>query len=64
MTQPTPDTQKMLDSLRAAVAETLERKRRLGQYAVLWQDGKPVLVGDDAPPQQAGEQYGQDQESY
>nr|WP_298377554.1 hypothetical protein [uncultured Halomonas sp.] len=64
MTQPTPDTQKMLDSLRAAVAETLERKRRLGQYAVLWQDGKPVLVGDDAPPQQAGEQYGQDQETY
>lgn len=64
MTQPTPDTQTMLDSLRAAVAETLERKRRLGQYAVFWQDGKPVLVGDDAPPQQAGEQYGQDQESH
>lgn len=44
-----PDTQEMLDSLRAAVADTLERKRRLGQYAVIWQDGKPVLIGDDAP---------------
>ncbi|MCE8019251.1 hypothetical protein HOP51_03830 [Halomonas sp. MCCC 1A11036] len=49
MTQLSPDTQEMLDSLRAAVAETLERKRRLGHYAVIWQDGKPVLIGDDAP---------------
>ncbi|CUR46200.1 hypothetical protein BN2364_1759 [Alloalcanivorax xenomutans] len=64
MTQLAPDTQEMLDSLRTAVAETLERKRRLGQYAVIWQDGKPVLVGEDAPPQQADEQYGQDQESH
>lgn len=51
MTQLSPDTQEMLDSLRAAVAETLERKRRLGHYAVFWQGGKPVLVGDDAPDQ-------------
>lgn len=48
MTQLPPDTQEMLDSLRAAVAETLERKRRLGQYAVFWQDGKPVFIGEDA----------------
>ncbi|WP_416138242.1 hypothetical protein ACM26W_17465 [Halomonas sp. HK25] len=51
MTQLSPDTQEMLDSLRAAVAETLERKRCLGHYAVIWQDGKPVLVGEDAPEQ-------------
>lgn len=56
MTQPTPDTQTMLESLRDAVAETLERKRRLGQYAVIWQDGKPVLMGDDAPPYQMDDQ--------
>jgi len=56
MTQPTPDTQTMLDSLRDAVSETLERKRRLGQYAVIWQNGKPVLVGDDAPKYQADDQ--------
>jgi hypothetical protein len=34
MTQLSPDTQEMLDNLREAVAEALERKRRLGQYAV------------------------------
>lgn len=51
MTQLTPDTQEMLDSLRAAVSETLERKQRLGHYAVIWQDDKPVLVGEDAPDQ-------------
>ncbi|MYL22620.1 hypothetical protein GLV89_02265 [Halomonas alkaliantarctica] len=49
MTQLSPDTQEMLNSLRTAVAETLERKRRLGQYAVFWQDGKPVFIGEDAP---------------
>ena len=48
---PTPDadTQAMLDSLRHAVAKTLERKRRLGHYAVLWDGKKPVLDGEDAP---------------
>ena len=42
---PTPDadTQSMLDSLRHAVAKPLERKRRLGHYAVLWDGNKPVL---------------------
>lgn len=49
MIQLPPDTQEMLDSLRNAVADALERKRRLGQYAVFWQDGKPVLIGEDAP---------------
>ena len=33
-----------LDALRAAVAEALERKRRLGQYAVIWRDGRAVRV--------------------
>lgn len=60
MTQPTPDTQTMLDSLRDAVSETLERKRRLGQYA----DGKPVLVGDDAPKPQVDEMDDQGRESH
>lgn len=64
MTQLAPDTQEMLDSLRTAVADTLERKRRLGQYAVIWQDGKPVLVGDDAPTKQVDEQDEQGRESH
>lgn len=48
---PDADTQAMLDSLRHAVAKTLDRKRRLGHYAVLWDGNKPVLVGEDAPVQ-------------
>jgi len=48
-----PDSQKMLDNLKAAVAQALEKKKRLGQYAVIWTDGKPVLVGDDAPKKEA-----------
>ena len=44
-----PDTQQMLDSLKQAVAQALEKKKRLGQYAVIWEDGKPVFIGEDAP---------------
>lgn len=38
-----------LDALKRAVAEALERKRRLGQYAVIWREGRPVCIGPDAP---------------
>ena len=48
-----PESQRALDSLRQAVAEALERKRRLGQYAVIWQDGRPVqVIPDEAEPAQ------------
>ncbi|GGD57549.1 hypothetical protein [Lacimicrobium alkaliphilum] len=43
----------MLDTLREAVQQTLERKRKLGEYAVFWQDGKVVFVGEDAPKQES-----------
>ncbi|MFQ6758176.1 MAG: hypothetical protein D9V46_11815 [Deltaproteobacteria bacterium] len=46
---PSPEGQKQLESLRQAVGKTLEKKRRLGQYAVTWKDGKPVVAGEDAP---------------
>lgn len=36
-------------SLEKAATQALERKRRLGHYAVLWKDGKIVLEGEDAP---------------
>lgn len=39
----------LLETLRQSVAKTLEKKRRLGQYAVIWKDGKPVMTGEDAP---------------
>ena len=41
--------QVILDSLQKAVTQALERKRRLGQYAVVCRDGKPVMIGEDAP---------------
>jgi hypothetical protein len=48
-TVPSPEGQKQLETLRQAVAKALDKKRRLGQYAVIWQDGKPVMTGADAP---------------
>ncbi|WP_083250873.1 hypothetical protein [Acidihalobacter aeolianus] len=51
---PSPEAQRQLELLRQAVRNALERKRRLGQYAVIWQDGKPVSVGKDAPRQDSG----------
>lgn len=42
--------EKVRDALQQAVAAELERKRKLGQYAVFWRDGQPVLEGPDAPP--------------
>jgi hypothetical protein len=35
---------KALTALRRAVAKALDRKRRLGQYAVVWRDGRPVRL--------------------
>lgn len=50
-TQPIPSPKALiaLESLRVAVAKALDRKRRLGQYAVMWENGAPVLIGEDAP---------------
>lgn len=44
MNQPSQDSLRILGSLRTAVAKALERKRRLGQYAVIWRDGKVVRL--------------------
>jgi len=59
---PSPETQAMLDCLRLAVTKTLDRKRRLGQYAVLWSEaeGAPIAVGEDAPVQLAARKISQD----
>ena len=43
------DDQRALDALRSAVAEALERKRRLGQYAVIWRDGEAVRIEPEKP---------------
>ena len=44
-----------LECLRVAVEKALDRKRRLGQYAVFWEDGKVILAGPDAPQIENGE---------
>ncbi len=46
---PSPQAQAMLNALQAAVSKNLDKKKRLGQYAVTWQNGRPILAGEDAP---------------
>ena len=46
---PSAQSQAMLQALQAAVAKSLERKQKLGQYAVIWQNGQPLQTGADAP---------------
>lgn len=41
------EDQRVLDALRSAVAEALERKRRLGQYAVIWRNGQAVRINPE-----------------
>lgn len=48
-TVPSEKSKEILKVLMDAVAETLETKRRLGQYAVIWDGKKPVQKGVDAP---------------
>ena len=52
MTQGHEYEAKVLDVLKRAVAEALERKRKLGQYAVVWREGRVVCIGADAPGEQ------------
>lgn len=39
----------VLDVLKRAVAEVLERKRKLSQYAMIWREGRVGCIGPDAP---------------
>ena len=50
---PSPEGQQQLEILRKAVCKALERKRRLGQYAVIWKEGKLVIIGGDAQDQES-----------
>ena len=47
--KPTASGQEILNTLRSVAADTLEKKKRLGQYAVIWDNNKPVLIGEDKP---------------
>jgi len=44
---PSEKSQILLTTLKTAVANALEKKRRLGQYAVVWKNGKPVRLSFD-----------------
>ena len=53
MAPPGKFEEEALAALQRAVTRALERKRRLGQYAVFWKDGRVILDGPDAPAEQA-----------
>jgi len=41
------ENKKMLQSLKSAVAEALEKKRLLGQYAVIWENNRPAIISNN-----------------
>ena len=41
------ETELLIASMQKSVAKALDRKRRLGQYAVIWKDGKIVHLQPD-----------------
>ena len=49
MKKPSEDTQKILETLQKAVNQALDKKKRLGQYAVIWRNNRPVAIGENAP---------------
>jgi len=54
MTDIQKQTKLVKEMLSEAVAEALEKKRRLGQYAVIARDGKPYrLLPDELPATEA-----------
>lgn len=52
MTLYNEEDRKVLESLQKSVNKALDRKRRLGQYAVVWKDGKPFYIGPNSPVEQ------------
>lgn len=45
---PSKEGQIILDSLQKAVSNALDKKRRLGQYAVVWKNGNPSMTNEDS----------------
>jgi hypothetical protein len=52
-TTPSKEASATLTALKRAVKNTLDRKRRLGQYAVVWLDGKPALLDEEVEDRDA-----------
>ena len=55
MTDIQEQAQKVMDSLAKTVREELDRKRRLGQYAVIWRDNKVVRLFEEEEALKQGE---------
>lgn len=53
MTLYNEEDRKVLESLQKSVTKALDRKRRLGQYAVVWKDNKPFYIGPNPPTEQS-----------
>ncbi len=47
MKQPSPLAEKAIASMKKSVAKALDRKQRLGQYAVVWRNGKVIRLQSD-----------------
>lgn len=47
--QPSEQSIIVLNALKQASSNELEKKRRLGQYVVIWENGQIVYKGEDAP---------------
>jgi hypothetical protein len=47
--QPSQESLIVLAALKEAVTKTLEKKRKLGHYAVMWENNQIVYQGEDAP---------------
>ncbi len=52
MTELERRSQKVKELLERAVAEALDKKRRLGQYAVVYENGRTVRIEPDPAPEQ------------
>jgi hypothetical protein len=46
---PSAQSQAIQAALNQAIANALEKKRKLGHYAVMWENNQVVYKGDDAP---------------
>lgn len=44
MNEVTIESSKILESLKHAVENALEKKKRLGQYAIIWEDNAPRKI--------------------
>jgi len=50
--QTSEQSKNILNALKEAASNEIEKKRRLGQYVVLWENDSIIYQGEDAPKQE------------